>query len=83
MVGDGGHQTVMIGLDDENLARLQQNQPIKFNLRKLDPTPGAADLELPDIDVVIAYADDALLGFLGITAEMLDDEGGIVGFIGG
>ncbi len=37
---------IMLGLSDENIKRLRQDQPIKFNLR---------DLGLTDMDVLIFH----------------------------
>lgn len=41
--------TVILGLSDENLNRLKNNQPIKFNLK---------DLGLQDLNVIIFNAKD-------------------------
>jgi len=40
---------IILGLSDENLRRLKNNEPIRFNLK---------DLDLQDIDVVIFNGKD-------------------------
>lgn len=40
---------IILGLSDENIKRLQQDEPIKFNLKELG---------LPDFDVLIFTAKD-------------------------
>jgi hypothetical protein len=50
-----GAPVVFLGLEDENLRRLSLDQPIKVNLRHLDPG-GEPIAELPDLELVIYAA---------------------------
>jgi hypothetical protein len=50
-----GKQIVLLGLEPQNLDRLREGQPVRVNLRHLDPGGNPLD-ELPDIDVVIFFA---------------------------
>lgn len=47
-----GKPMVFLGLTAENLQRLQQDEPITLNLRRLIPG-GPPIEELPDVDVAI------------------------------
>jgi hypothetical protein len=49
-----GTPTVFLALEPQNLDRLREGQPIKVNLRYLDPE-GPPVRELPEVDVVILY----------------------------
>lgn len=64
-----GQRIVVLGLEPENLRRLQMGEPVRVNLRHL--IPGAAPTGLPDIDVMVAATDtDDWRGFAakhGIT----------------
>jgi hypothetical protein len=53
-----GRPLVLLGLDDTNLARLKQDQPIVVNLRHLNPDDPDNETDLPDIDVSIFFAGD-------------------------
>jgi hypothetical protein len=55
-----GKPIVILGVDAENLSRLQDDKPIQVNLRYLDPTSNKAT-ELPNIDIVIFF-DDGVTG---------------------
>ena len=55
--GKGGKPFVMLGLDDVNLRRLQQDEPINVNLRHLDPN-GEPTTYLPDVNIIIFFADN-------------------------
>lgn len=47
--------TVVLGLAAENMARMTRGEPIKVNLRTLNPSgPPTA---LPDVDVIVAATD--------------------------
>lgn len=50
-----GKATVVLGLDPDNLTRLAQGEPVRVNLRDLDPD--GPPTSLPDIDVMIAATD--------------------------
>lgn len=50
-----GRRTVVLGLEPVNLERLTKGEPIKVNLRNLDPD--GPPTPLPDIDVYIAATD--------------------------
>jgi hypothetical protein len=54
-----GCPVVVLGLGDENMRRLMLDQPIRVNLRSLDPGD-PPDPSMPDIDVVIAFDDGSL-----------------------
>jgi len=49
-----GKPLVLLGLEPVNLNRLREGQPIKVNLRQLDPDGPPTDL--PDIDVAVFFA---------------------------
>ena len=53
-----GSPMVVLGLGEENMRRLRNGEPIKVNLKRLDPTGG--ETELPDIDVVVVFDDGTL-----------------------
>jgi hypothetical protein len=61
-----GIPTVLFGLDAQNIARLQEGQPILVNLKHLDPD--GPDTELPDINIAITLEKD-------LQAYMQDHEG--------
>lgn len=48
-----GHPMVLLGLMDENLKRLQEDKPIRVNLRELIP---GQHTDLPNVSVVIFHA---------------------------
>jgi hypothetical protein len=52
---DEGKSIVLLGLEPQNMDRLREGQPVRVNLRHLNPG-GAPVEELPDIDVVIFFA---------------------------
>jgi hypothetical protein len=54
--GEDGRKAVLLGIDGENLRRLLNDEPIRVNLRHLDPTGDPVD-GMPDIDVVIFDAE--------------------------
>ena len=54
-----GKATVLLGLGAENMDRLAAGEPVKVNLRHLDPTTNGMT-DLPDIDIVIAFDDGGL-----------------------
>ena len=54
-LGNGdGRPLVLLGLEPQNLDRLREGQPIRVNLRRLNPE--GPDTDLPDIDVVVFFA---------------------------
>jgi hypothetical protein len=54
-----GKPLVILGLGEENMRRLREGEPIRFNLKHLDPgSPKPTDL--PDVDLVIAFDDGSL-----------------------
>lgn len=53
----GDRPVVLLGLTAENRRRLTTDQPIRVNLRALDPD-GPPLESLPDLDVVIFDGDD-------------------------
>jgi hypothetical protein len=59
---DGSPATVVLGLDEENMTRLRQNKPIHVNLHHLDP--GGPPIDLPNLNVVLAYDNDELREWL-------------------
>lgn len=48
--------TVILGLEPENVRRMTKGQPIRVNLRHLDPY-GPEAPQLPDVDVLICATD--------------------------
>jgi hypothetical protein len=50
-----GKPIVILGVDAENLSRLQDDKPIRVNLKYLDMSDKPTGL--PDIDVVIFFDD--------------------------
>lgn len=50
-----GKPTVLLGIDPENFDRLREGQPIRVNLRHLNPD-GEPVEALPDLDVAIFFA---------------------------
>lgn len=64
-----GQRIVVLGLEPENLRRMQLGEPVRVNLRHL--VPGEKPTDLPDIDVMVAATDtDDWRGFindLGVT----------------
>ena len=52
-----GQTWVLLGLRRDNMDRLQQGQPIRLNLEKLDPS-------LPNVDIIVAFDDGRLEGLL-------------------
>lgn len=49
----GGRRVVLLGLELENLMRLANNEPIRVNLSRLDPSGDTSGILMPDIDIVI------------------------------
>lgn len=58
----GEPETVILGLDEENMRRLRDNKPIKVNLHHLDPD--GPPTKLPNLNIVIAYDNDEFREFL-------------------
>lgn len=58
----GEPETVLLGLDEENISRLRNNKPIKVNLLHLDPD--GPPTKLPNLNIVIAYDNDEFRDFL-------------------
>jgi hypothetical protein len=69
---------VVLGLEPVNIARLEDGEPIRVNLRHLDPR-GPEVPELPDLDIVIAAtahpAFDDFLEMLGQTLSLFRGDG--------
>ncbi len=61
---DEGKPIVLLGFGPENMRRLQGGEPIRFNLKHLDPS--GAETDLPDVDVLIVFDDGTL------TTTLLD-----------
>lgn len=59
LVGNHGQPLILFGLDRENLARLQADEPIHVQLRHLSGTDETID-DLPDVDIIIAFDDGEL-----------------------
>ena len=53
-VSSTGTPFVFLGLEPQNINRLREGQPIKVNLRHLDPD-GPPVEQLPDVDVIIFF----------------------------
>ena len=68
--GDNGKPIVLLGLGEDNMARLRHGEPIRVNLRHLDPT-GQGVTELPDVDVVIAFDDGSMTPALLAHAQFV------------
>lgn len=67
-----GTPFVMLGLEPANMDRLREGQPIRVNLRHLDPD-GPPVEQLPDLEVVIFFAGTDEKQAL---QKMIEDAGG-------
>lgn len=57
-----GTMFVMLGLEEENIRRLhEEDKPIKVNLRHLDPD-GPPVIQLPELELVIYFANPKNIG---------------------
>jgi hypothetical protein len=64
----GEPESVILGLDEENIKRLREGKPINVNLRHLDPD-GPPTEKLPNLNIVIAYDNNDFREFLEKARE--------------
>lgn len=71
-----GTPFVILGLDKRNLGLMREGQPIRLNLRNLDPD-GPPVEELPDLELVLVFAGtDEVSKLMAIIQEHEEREEG-------